>query len=210
MPSQSLKQYAPTASAKDDGAGVPPTPGGARDSPDCSHIARGSLGFLCAQRAGPRGNASRLRGGRSVAQSIFQRACGRRLRDFRREACRSAARSKSQLLSPAPLLPSQPSFCTFSNTSFVTSPLPSWSCQPFVHDSTVSGPLAAQPAPCPAAAARHFGEARGAGSQPRHALDVSWRWAPGWLNDYTAETGYGCAAYTSEWCNVAKYGSVQH
>ena len=89
-------------------------------------------------------------------------ACDGRLRGFRREACRSAARSKSQLLSPAPLLPSQPSFCTFSITSFVTSPLPSWSCQPFVHDSTASGLLAAQPAPCPAAAARHFGEARGA------------------------------------------------
>ena len=49
------------------------------------------------------------------------------------------ARSKSQLLSPTPLMPSQPSFCTFSITSFVTSPLPSWSCQPFVHDSTASG-----------------------------------------------------------------------
>ena len=104
-------------------------------------------------------------------------ACDGRLRGFRREACRSAARSKSQLLSPAPLLPSQPSFCTFSITSFVTSPLPSWSCQPFVHDSTASGLLAAQSAPCPAAAARHFGEARGAGRQPRHALDVSRRWA---------------------------------
>ena len=44
---------------------------------------------------------------------------------------RSAARSKSQLLSPTPLLPSQPSFCAFSLTSFFTPPLPSWSCQPF-------------------------------------------------------------------------------
>jgi hypothetical protein len=32
---------------------------------------------------------------------------------------------------------------------------------------------------------------------------------PDWVNGYTAVTGYGCAAYTSEWCNVAKYGSVQ-
>ena len=34
---------------------------------------------------------------------------------------------------------------------------------------------------------------------------------PDWVNGYTAVTGYmyGCATYTSEWCNVAKYGSVQ-
>ena len=68
-------------------------------------------------------------------------ACSRRLRGFRREACRSAARSKSQLLSPAPLLPSQPSFCTFSITSFVTSPLLSWSCKPCVHDSAFGAAL---------------------------------------------------------------------
>ena len=81
-------------------------------------------------------------------------ACDGRLRGFRREACRSAARSKSQLLSPAPLLPSQPSFCTFSITSFLRDIAFAFlvKCQPFVHDATASGLLG--PAHGPAAVLR--------------------------------------------------------
>ena len=56
MPRYRLKQWALAGSAKDGGVGVPTTRGGARDTSDCSHIARGSLGLLCAQRAGPRGH----------------------------------------------------------------------------------------------------------------------------------------------------------
>jgi len=95
-----------------------------------------------------------------VAQPRFQRlrrlfpACDGRLRGFRREACRSVARSKSQLLSPTPLMPSQPSFCTFSITSFLRDIAFAFlvKCQPFVHDSTASGLLG--PAHGPAAVLR--------------------------------------------------------
>jgi hypothetical protein len=64
------------------------------------------------------------------------------------------ARSKSQLLSPTPLMPSQPSFCTFSITSFLRDIAFAFlvKCQPFVHDATASGLLG--PAHGPAAVLR--------------------------------------------------------